>query len=96
MFSALLAQASYSESFGFPNKGEAEHTGFTRVLIDVAKFMPTVQFKNAVNAYIRNIKASRKAKDVIEILMSEELEFKRYEQFFKAGYEVSVTLGTEL
>jgi L-2-hydroxycarboxylate dehydrogenase (NAD+) len=96
MFSALLAQAAYGEGIGFPNKGEAENTGFAMILIDVAKFMPADQFKSSVDAYIRNIKASRKAKGVNEILMPGELEFKRYEQYLKTGYEVSEALGAEL
>ena len=34
MFSALLAGASYGDGVGFPNKGEAENTGFAMILVD--------------------------------------------------------------
>lgn len=96
MFSALLAQASYGAGIGVPNKGEQENTGFAMILVDVEKFMPLDQFKSSVDAYIRNIKASRKAEGVQEIYLPGELEFKRYEQYMQTGYEVSDVLGAEL
>jgi LDH2 family malate/lactate/ureidoglycolate dehydrogenase len=96
MFSALLAQASFGAGVGFPNKGEPENTGFAMIIIDVEKFMPIEQFKATTDEYIRSIKSSRKAEGVNEIYLPGELEFKKYEEYMKTGYEVSEALGAEL
>ena len=96
MFSALLAQASFGAGVGFPNKGGPENTGFAMIIIDVEKFMPIEQFKATTDEYIRSIKSSRKAEGVNEIYLPGELEFKKYEEYMKTGYEVSEALGAEL
>lgn len=95
-FAALLAGANYGASIGVPNKGEHENTGFAMILVDVEKFMPVETFKANVDAYIRSIKGSRKAEGVQEILTPGELEYKRYQQYMRDGYDVSEALGKEL
>ena len=66
------------------------------ILVDVEKFMPVETFKANVDAYIRSIKGSRKAEGVQEILMPGELEYKRYQQYMRDGYDVSEALAKEL
>jgi LDH2 family malate/lactate/ureidoglycolate dehydrogenase len=95
-FAALLAGANYGAGIGAPNKGEHENTGFAMILVDVEKFMPVETFKANVDAYIRSIKGSRKAEGVQEILMPGELEYKRYQQYMRDGYDVSEALAKEL
>ena len=87
-FAALLAGANYGAGI--------ENTGFAMILVDVEKFMPVDTFKANVDAYIRSIKGSRKAEGVQEILMPGELEYKRYQQYMRDGYDVSEALGKEL
>lgn len=96
MFSALLAGASYGDGVGFPNKGEAENTGFAMILVDPERYMPPAQFRRTVDEYIRSIKASRKAEGVSEILMPGELEMRRFKETAETGYEVSAALAAEL
>lgn len=96
VFSALLAQAAYGDAIGFPNMGQQENTGWAMILVDVERFMPIEKFKGDVDAYIRSIKAGRKAPGVDELLMPGELEHKRLEQYIKTGYEVSDALAAEL
>ena len=95
-FAALLAGANYGAGIGVPNKGEHENTGFAMILVDVEKFMPADTFKANVDTYIRSIKGSRKAEGVQEILMPGELEYQRYRQYMRDGYDVSGALGKEL
>lgn len=96
MFSALLAGAAYGEGVGFPNKGQPENTGFAMILVDPSKFMPIDDFKTSVDAYVRNIKGSRRADGVEEIYLPGELEFKRFEKTMETGYEVAPMLADEL
>lgn len=96
MFSALLAGASYGDGVGFPNKGEAENTGFAMILVDPERYMPLAQFRRTVDEYVRSIKASRKAEGVSEILMPGELEMRRFKETAETGYEVSAALAAEL
>lgn len=96
MFSALLAKAAYGSGIGSPNKGEQENTGFAMILIDPERFMPLHEFKASVDAYIRSLKASRRAPGVEEILLPGELEFKRLRETMETGYPVTEALQTEL
>ena len=96
MFSALLAGAAYGDGVGFPNKGEAENTGFAMILIDPEKFMPLDVFKNNCDEYIRSIKKSRRAPGVSEIFLPGELEFIRFKKTIESGYEVTENLAAEL
>ena len=96
MFSALLAGAGYGENVGFASRGQHENTGFSLILIDTARFMPVEEFKLSVDAYIRSIKAGKRAKDVSEIFMPGEIEMRRFDQNFETGYEVSDALQAEL
>lgn len=96
MFSALLAQAGYGQAVGYASKGQHENTGFSLILIDPSFFMPIEKFKADVDAYIRAIKAGKKAEGVSEILMPGELEMRRLEQFMQSGYDVSEALQAEL
>ena len=96
MFSALLADAGYGKDVGFASKGQHENTGFSLILIDPERFMPIDVFKAKVDAYIRAIKAGRRAENVDEILLPGELEMRRFDQTQETGYEVSAALKEEL
>lgn len=96
VLSAVLAGAAFGPEIGLVSKLEPENTGFCLILIDPSKFMPIGEFKKSADEYVRVMKHSRPAPGVKEIFLPGEIEYKKFREACKTGFEVSGALGEEL
>jgi LDH2 family malate/lactate/ureidoglycolate dehydrogenase len=59
----------------FKDLSMAQNTGHTFIVIDIERFVPLSEFKSRADKFIRELKGSKKAQGVDEVLMPGEHEF---------------------
>jgi len=96
MFAGILAQASVGDQIGDVYKMQPEDTGFLVIVIDPARFMPIETFKARVDDYVSEMKNSRRAVGVEEIFMPGEIEYRKYQEYMKNGFELTAAQGREM
>lgn len=96
VFGALLANASYGRDIGNRGEHKAADTGFSVILIDIAKFMPIEAFKRRVDEYVNVIKTSKKAVGFDEIFLPGEIEYRLKETLLKTGVDFSDAMCADL
>ena len=96
ILSSLLAQAEYGKNLGNVNDLEnpvSEKIGHFMMAMDISKFQPIDQFKNAVDEYIDRIKKSQKAPGIEEIFVPGEIEFLKAEKNALKGIGITENMG---
>ena len=96
VLSAVLGNAAYGSDIGLVDKLETENTGFAVIIIDPSHFMPIDIFKKSADSYVRMMKNSRPAVGVKEIFLPGEIEYKKFKETKKSGFEVGEALAAEL
>jgi LDH2 family malate/lactate/ureidoglycolate dehydrogenase len=88
IFSGLLSGAAIKKAENGLVSEDLEAVGFYFSVIDIEKFLPVEDFKQAVDLMIDRLKASKPINKAIPIYMPGELEFIRKENSIKNGIEI--------
>lgn len=98
ILSGVLAGAAVGNSIGslFGNMDRPQNVGHFMMAIDIAKFRPLHEFKDAMDKYIISIKESAPAKGVQRIFLPGEIEFLKAKERMEKGISINPIVVQEL
>jgi LDH2 family malate/lactate/ureidoglycolate dehydrogenase len=70
--------------------------GVFTLVIDIERFMPSLQFNQLIRAYLESIKNSKRAKGISRIYLPGEIEYEKEKASLREGIEISEELAKGL